>query len=158
MLRLFLTDPEKRIKKPEKRAVQTVHCVLVALTCCTAELPLSVSILSATCASTSPRSSGRELKWIWPKNAVFFRSCCAKSTELCFVFWWRRAIESDRLSALSLSPSLSIFICTSLAFGILSIPKKRYVEHANVTGQRQVRDAGASLTSFVVVGRWHNFT
>lgn len=39
----------------------------------------------------------------------------------------------------------------SLAFGILSIPKKRYVEHANVSGQRQVRDAGASLTSFVVV-------
>lgn len=51
----------------------------------------------------------------------------------------------------ALTLSRSLLLSPSLAFGILSIPKKRYVEHANVSGQRQVRDAGASLTSFVVV-------
>lgn len=100
--------PWEENKETRETSCSNCHCVLIAFTSCTAELPLSVSILSTTCASISPRSSGRELKLIWPKNAVFFRSCCAKSAELCFVFWWRRAIESDRLSALSLCPSLSL--------------------------------------------------
>lgn len=104
MRRLLLTDPENRIKKRDGRAVQTVHCVPAAL----------LSILSATCASTSPRSSGRKLKLIWPKNAINFRSCCAKSNDnerralFCLLMMTTSNRKRQVICALTLSLSLTI--------------------------------------------------
>lgn len=115
MRRLLLTDPEKRIKKPEKRAVQTVHCVLIAFTSCTAELPLSVSISSTTCASISPRSSGRELKLIWPKNAVFFSQLLCEIRRALFCLLMTTSNRKRQvICALTLSLSLSLDVCMYL--------------------------------------------
>lgn len=55
----------------EKRRTSCSNCTLCYY--CLYKLHCwAASILSATCVSTSPRSSGRKLKLIWPKNAVFF--------------------------------------------------------------------------------------